>query len=349
MKKTDYIVVGAGLAGILFCELLRRQKKSFLVIDNASQRSSIVAGGLYNPVVLKRFTQVWKAKEQLQLALPIYNDLEQLLHLKLDYKIPVRRLFNSIEEQNNWFIASDKPNLSEFLSDNIIPNTNKSLKADFGFGEVLQTGRLDTKGLIKAYRKELVNKNQIINESFNYEALKLVENKIQYKNIEASHILFAEGFGLKQNPFFNYLPLNGTKGELLTIHAPDLKIDYVLKSSVFLIPLGEDLYKVGATYEWKDKSNTITETAKEELLDKLNKFLKCDYTVVNHVAGMRPTVTDIRPLVGRHHMCKHMYVLNGLGTRGVMIAPYVAKQLYDFIENQEMLDSEINIKRFQPK
>jgi glycine/D-amino acid oxidase-like deaminating enzyme len=349
MKKIDYIVVGAGLAGILFCELLRRQKKSFLVIDNASQQSSIVAGGLYNPVVLKRFTQVWKAKEQLQLALPIYNDLEQLLHLKLDYKIPVKRLFNSIEEQNNWFIASDKPNLSEFLSDRIIPNTNKSVKADFGFGEVLQTGRLDTNALIKAYRKELVNKNQIINESFNYDELVDKIDHIEYKDHAAAQIVFAEGFGLKQNPFFNYLPLNGTKGELLTIHAPDLKIDYVLKSSVFLIPLGEDLYKVGATYEWKDKSNSITETAKQELLDKLNKFLKCDYTVVNQVAGMRPTVTDIRPLVGRHHMYKHRYVLNGLGTRGVMIAPYVAKQLYDFIENQEMLDSEIDIKRFQPE
>ena len=156
MTKT-VVVVGAGLAGILFCELLRRQKKSFLVIDNASQQSSIVAGGLYNPVVLKRFTQVWKAKEQLQLALPIYNDLEQLLHLKLDYKIPVKRLFNSIEEQNNWFIASDKPNLSEFLSDRIIPNTNKSVKADFGFGEVLQTGRLDTNALIKIAEKKGVN------------------------------------------------------------------------------------------------------------------------------------------------------------------------------------------------
>ena len=134
MKKTDYIVVGAGLAGILFCELLRRQKKSFLVIDNASQRSSIVAGGLYNPVVLKRFTQVWKAKEQLQLALPIYNDLEQLLHLKLDYKIPVRRLFNSIEEQNNWFIASDKTNLSKFLSTKLITSKLNFIDSPFNFG-----------------------------------------------------------------------------------------------------------------------------------------------------------------------------------------------------------------------
>ena len=44
MKKTDYIVVGAGLAGILFCELLRRQKKSFVVIDNASIHNTRAPG-----------------------------------------------------------------------------------------------------------------------------------------------------------------------------------------------------------------------------------------------------------------------------------------------------------------
>ena len=40
-----------------------------------------------------------------------------------------------------------------------------------------------------------------------------------------------------------------------------------------------------------------------------------------------------------------MYVLNGLGTRGVMIGPYVAHQLYYFIENNMSLNEEIDISR----
>ena len=346
MKNVDYIVVGSGLAGILFAEVLIRHNKSFLVIDNASQQSSVVAGGLYNPVVLKRFTGVWKSKEQLDIAIPIYKNLETLLKVKLDYKTPVRRLFNAIEEQNNWFIASDKPNLKTFLSDTIIPNNNQSIDAKFGFGEVLQTGRIDTKILVDRFREFLLEKNQWMNESFDYSQLKDNDGIIHYKNIEASNIVFAEGFGLKQNPFFNHLPLNGTKGELLTIHAPDLNIDYVLKSSVFLIPLGDHLYRVGATYEWEDKTNDITQKGKDELVGKLKKFLKCDFEVVEQVAGMRPTVIDRRPLVGRHSVHKNFYVLNGLGTRGVMIAPYVADKLYNFIENSVNLDDEINIERF---
>jgi glycine oxidase len=346
VNKVDYIIVGLGLAGINFCEVLIRNNKSFIVIDDASQQSSVVAGGLYNPVVLKRFTEVWKANEQLEIAIPTYNRLENLLNSTFDYKIPVRRLFNSFEEQNNWSVASDKPSLSQYLSTKFIANDNQYIEAAFGFGEVLETGRIDTNKLVIDFKQYSQDNDQFIEESFKHDALSDLEGAIRYGKIHASHIVFAEGFGIKQNPFFNHLPLNGTKGELLIIHAPDLKIEYVLKSSVFLIPLGEDLYIVGATYEWEDKTNNTTQKGKEELLSKLNTFLKCDYEVVKQVAGIRPTVIDRRPLVGRHSNYKNMYVLNGLGTRGVMIAPYIAQKLYEFIENNILLDKEIDIIRF---
>jgi glycine/D-amino acid oxidase-like deaminating enzyme len=40
-------------------------------------------------------------------------------------------------------------------------------------------------------------------------------------------------------------------------------------------------------------------------------------------------------------------VLNGLGTRGVMLAPAMAKALFENIENQIPLEKEIDIKRFK--
>ncbi|MBU2939865.1 FAD-binding oxidoreductase [Lacinutrix sp. C3R15] len=345
MKNVDYIVVGCGLAGVHFCEQLKAHNKSFVVLDNTSQQSSVVAGGLYNPVVLKRFTSVWKSQEQLELALPIYHKLEQELNIVLDFKTPVYRRFTSVEEQNDWFTASDKPELSKYLSTTLIKNTNKAIDANFSFGKVLETGRIDTKLLIETYKKHLTKNKQLLEESFNYDAL-VIKDTFQYNAIAAKHIVFAEGFGVKKNKYFENLPLKEVKGELLTIYAPDLKIDYVLKSSVFLIPIGNDLYTVGATYDWKDKTNKITLEAKELLLKKLKTFLKCDFKVVHQVAGIRPTVTDRRPLVGRHKTYKNMYVLNGLGTRGVMIAPYVAKQLFNNIENNTPLERDIDIARF---
>lgn len=342
----DYIIVGCGLAGISFCEHLKAHKKSFMVFDDDSQQSSTVAGGLYNPVILKRFTPVWKSKEQLDLALPLYERIERELHIKLDYKIPVYRLFHSIEEQNNWFTAADKKALNPWMSTSIIPNTNPFIKADYGYGEVLETGRIDTTLLIEQYKKHLDHTNRLRSETFDYNSLQLETDSVQYKTLQAKNIVFAEGFGLKKNPFFKHLPLTGTKGELLVIQAPKLKLDVVFKSTAFLIPLGNDQYIVGATYNWTDKTNTVTQEAKMELLNKLDTFITCDYEVIEHIAAIRPTVKDRRPLVGRHSTHKNLFVLNGLGTRGVMIAPYIAKQLYDYIEENKPLEAEIDISRF---
>ena len=162
MKNVDYIIVGCGFAGVAFCEQLIAANKSFLVFDNKSQQSSVVAGGLYNPVVLKRFTSVWKSKEQLEIALAMYKKIEGKLQIKIDYKIPVYRRFTSLEEQNNWFTASDNPLLAEHLSAHLIKNTNPFINADFGFGEVLNTGRIDTNTLITSYKENLIKNKQLI-------------------------------------------------------------------------------------------------------------------------------------------------------------------------------------------
>lgn len=315
MKQVDYIVVGTGIAGISFCEQLKANNKTFVVFDNASQKSSTVAGGLYNPVVLKRFTAVWKSQEQLQLALPLYAKIEKELDIKLDYKIPVYRKFASLEEQNDWFAASDKPSLSKFLSEEIIKNDNQFVDAPFGFGKVLETGRIDVNAMVLAYKADLLNKRLLIELPFVYDRLSVKSDKLSYNNVTATNIVFCEGYGITKNPYFRSLPLNPAKGELLIIHAPDLKIDYVLKAGVFLIPLGVHKYIVGATYEWKDLSNEVSSKAKGALLSKLNKLISCPFEVVDQVAGVRPTVKDRRPLVGQHETYKNVFVLNGLGTR----------------------------------
>ena len=347
MKQVDYIIVGNGLAGIAFCEQLRNANKDFVVFDNNSQQSSSVAAGLYNPVILKRFTKVWNAKEQLTLAMPKYKVLEQLLNVKLDYQLPVYRRFMSVEEQNDWFSASDKPVLEDFLSTNLVKNTNAVINADYGFGEVLHSGRVNTSQLVKSYRNYLLENDKLEGEEFQYELLEIEQEYVQYKDIKAKHIVFAEGFGITKNPFFSHLPLNGTKGEMLTIEAPDLKMDFIMKSSVFIVPLGEDLFWIGATYEREDKTHNITDNAKDQLVDKLKQIIKCDFKIVKQVAGIRPTTKDRRPLVGSHRDYKNVHVLNGLGTRGVMISPYVAEQLFNHIEKGELLDPEIDINRIE--
>jgi glycine/D-amino acid oxidase-like deaminating enzyme len=104
---------------------------------------------------------------------------------------------------------------------------------------------------------------------------------------------------------------------------------------------------VGATYNWTDKNNTPTQEGMEELLSTLKSIIQCDFEVVNHFAGVRPTVNDRRPLVGEHPIHNNIYVLNGLGTRGVFLGPSMAKMLFDYIEFNIPIDFHADIKRFK--
>ncbi len=345
----DYLIVGCGLAGISFAEKALQHDKTILVVDNDSQNSSKIAGGLYNPVILKRFSEVWEAQAQLVTMNEFYTQLKPKIEQQFDYKMPIVRKFFSVEEQNNWFAASDKPALAPFLSTQLHFKEYKGITAPFGYGEVLHTGYVDTASLLSAYRNYLVDTNWFRQESFDYTAIVFEDDSVRYKDVQAKHIIFAEGFGLHANPYFNQLPLDGTKGELFIIKAPDLDLDVIVNTSVFILPLGNDLFKVGATYNWKDKTDLPTEEGKAELVERIQEIIGCDFEIITHFAGVRPTVRDRRPLVGTHPIHKQIHVLNGLGTRGVMLGPAMAKALYDAVENQIPLPKEIDIQRFTNK
>ena len=345
----DYLIVGCGLAGISFAEKALQHSKTIFVVDNDSQNSSKIAGGLYNPVILKRFSEVWEAQSQLVTMNSFYAQLKPRIENQFDYKMPILRKFFSVEEQNNWFSASDKPNLAPFLSTDLHFKAYKGITAPFGYGEVLHTGYVDTASLLESYRNYLVDTNRFRQEALDYTAISFEENCCAYKDIKAKHIIFAEGFGLHANPYFNHLPLDGTKGELFIIKAPGLDLDVIVNTSVFILPLGNDLFKVGATYNWKDKTDLPTEEGKTELVARIQEIIDCDFEIVSHFAGVRPTVKDRRPLVGTHAVHKRIHLLNGLGTRGVMLGPAMADALYNAIEKQIPLVKEIDIQRFSNK
>ena len=344
--KVDYIVVGLGLAGLAFIEELLAANKTFVVFEDASQTSSLVAGGVYNPVILKRFTPVWNAKEQLKIAMPFYQKIEEKLQIRVDEKFVIKKVFKSIEDQNMWFEASDKPKLVDYMSPDLDTKSYPGVLANYSFGNVQQAGRVDTEKLVTAYRSYLEEQQCIRFERLIYEDLVLNDHGLSYKDITASKIVFCEGFGIKKNPFFKHLPLNGTKGEVITIHAPELNIDFLLKSSLFVLPLGGNLFKVGATFNWADKTSDPTQEGRTELVEKLDNIVDVPYRIVNQSAGIRPTVAGRRPLVGVHRDYPQLLILNGLGTRGVMIAPTMAKNLFKHVENGDELPEEIDIRRF---
>ncbi len=353
MQKIDYIVVGLGIAGISFCEELEKHQKSYVVFDAGETTSTLVSAGLINPVVLKRFTPVWNAKSHIDSSIKFYKDLSEKLKVSLFEEMPMLRIFKSIEEQNNWMVASDKKELSSFLHPEIIKNENESIKAPFGFGEVRQTGIINTSLLIRSYKEYLQKNNKLRNEVFDYNLLQETNNELVCQDIISKKIIFSEGASVRHNPFFPPPPTSGSKhllipnkGEYILIKAPELHVRAMLKSSLFIIPLGNDIYKVGATYSREDYSVNTTQEATTALVSKLAKIINCNFKVVDQVAGIRPTTKDRRPFLGALNESKRKVFYNGLGTRGITSAPSLAKELYQHLENGKELHKEIDIKRY---
>ena len=347
MKHYDYLIVGQGLAGTVLAHRLLQENKKVLLVDNINKNAaSSVAPGMYNPMVLKRFTKCWNVEKQLPYMYEFLDSFENENNLKIHDKFPLYRILHSVKEQNSWSEASDKKSLSDFMSDEIESFNNEGVISNFGLGKLNNAGRVHISKMLFVFRERLISNNDFLDEEFSHDNLMNVENCFIYKNYKIKKVVFCEGFGMIDNPIFSYLPLVGTKGELIEIYSPMLKLDKLLKGSVFILPLGNDYYKVGATFNWKDKSISITEEARLDLQSKLEEIITVPYEIVKQTAGIRPTVKDRRPLMGVHPEYNNIYLFNGLGTRGLLISPYLAKQMYDFLEHGVDLDPECNISRF---
>ncbi|MAZ72301.1 MAG: FAD-dependent oxidoreductase [Flavobacteriaceae bacterium] len=353
MKHVDYIIVGLGIAGVCFAETLLLQGKSFMVVEDGKEGATIASGGVLNPTVLKRFTAAWNASQFFEKVFPFYNAISKRIHFNVSSPIQIHRIFNSIEEQNNWVVASDKKELSPFLNAEIQKNKNTSIIVPFGLGSVNEGVLLNPSGLIKAYRAYLQEHDLLVSETFQYHKLELPEASVSYKGYTAKQLVFCQGAKVRDNLYFKVSVspegskvFVGNKGEYVIFKAPQLQLTDVLKGPVMIIPLGNDLYKVGASYERDDFSEGITRDAREEIISKLKKMISCNFEVVHQVSGIRPTVKDRKPLLGNFLENPQLYFLNGLGTRGLSMAPLLSEWLFQHIENNVALPSEVNIKRF---
>ena len=345
--KVDYIIVGFGLAGMAFVAELEKEGKSFVVFDNNENAPSRIVGGMYNPIILKRFTPAWMSHEMWEYSLPFYKNLEKKFDKSYIKPTKINRILHSVEEQNNWIVASDKAVMSEYMQSKISNKQIDGIHSPYGFGKLKNVGRVEGEELVNDYKTYLVAKNLFVEKPFEYEHLIVRDDKVQYLHIEATQVVFSEGTYINQNPFFNYLPMREAKGEMLVIKIPTLDIDFTIKSGVFMVPFGDNIYVVGATYNWEDKTFNATKEAREELEQKLKSFLKLPYKIIDYKVGLRPTIKDRRPLIGRHPKYPNLAVLNGLGTRGIIIAPYLAKSLFNHLEKDEIIQNQMDIKRHE--
>ena len=348
--ETDYIIVGQGLAGTILAQTFLKAGKPFIIIDEPTlSKASKIAAGLYNPVVFKRLVKSWMADELVPFMDNFYTDCETILNAQFYFKKEIVRLFAEEQEKELWLKKTTEP-VGNYLSKNIEYDfLNNIVFNPLGSANVLNAGNLDTKTFLNSFKSHFKKLNILFNEVFDYNALTISDSKIEYKNITAKKIIFCDGYKTTTNPYFSWLPFKLTKGETITIQIDksiETNFDKVVNKGVFILPIGNNQFKIGATYEWENLDENTTTKGKAELEEKLKKVLKTPYEIIDHQAGIRPTVNDRRPLIGLHPKHPALAIFNGLGTKGVMLAPYFAQHFFEHLENGKALEKEIDIKRF---
>ncbi len=343
----DFILIGQGLAGSLMAYELMRAGKKILVYDHpVKKQSSMVAAGLFNPITGRRFVKTWQADHLFPFLTDYYTKLEKELNSKFFYLLPLFRPFLSIEEKNEVIAKTNPEELGPFVDQIIhLPPENLPLLNSLGGIFLKNTGYLDIPYLLKSIRKSIQSKKAFREEVFEHVHLETLENGIRYKEFTAEKIVFCEGIHAADNPFFKWLPFRPVKGEILMID-PEIQIDFIYNRQIFIFPIQKGLYKLGATYDWHYTHVNPTEEAKKYLEEKLNRNFKVKYNVVEHLAGIRPATRDHRPFAGLHPDFPALGIFNGLGSKGVSLAPYFVHQFVEYLLKGKELDKEVNIKRY---
>jgi len=341
-----HLIVGGGIAGLSLAFSMYERNIPFKLIDAKKNYSSIIAAGLINPIVFRRTTKSWRVDEFTPYLESFYKKIEALVGLNFFHPISIRRIFAHEQERNEWEKKQLQPEYSSYLNE-ISPEDNafSNPKNNFGTGTIERAYYVSTVTFMEQAYRFLEENNFIQYEEVNYSDFDTTTTS--YKDEVYEKIFFCQGYTNAENPWFGSLPIQCTKGETLTVHSTQLPKDVSLNLKCFVLPIGNQEFKVGATYDWNSTDLSITEKGKEQLEAHLKTLTDAPYTIIDQKAGIRPTVLDRRPLLGKHSEFPNLILFNGLGTKGYMMAPLLANELLDHVFNNSPLDPEVNIQRFE--
>lgn len=347
MRQVDYIIVGQGLAGSCLALQLIKNAKRVMVFDVPEEnKSSVIAAGLYNPVTGRKLSMTWQAHLLFPYLKKFYGEAEEITQDKFLYEMPIYRPFVSIEEQNEWMSNTAESDYASFIEQVFLqPQFVNQVHNPYGGLLLKQSGYLDTKVFIEAMRNYLIQQQAFISKPFGFKQEMLNQETILFDDVQANEIIFCQGVGALADGPFSWLPIRPLKGETLRIEVAQVP-DSVFNRGVYLVPDSGKLMKAGATYETKDLTAGVTTKAREELMTSLKKLIKFDFTIVGQEWGLRPTTPDRKPFAGKHPEYQNCWIFNGLGTKGVSLAPYFSENLVQYMLGKSNIYKEVDIKRY---
>ncbi|WP_455203161.1 NAD(P)/FAD-dependent oxidoreductase [Kaarinaea lacus] len=294
----DFLIIGQGLAGSLLALYLNKKKQLVVIVDDATINSaSLVAAGIINPVTGKRLVKSWQVDACLPAAKQCYLALEQQFKNPIFHSLPIYRLFQNEQEIELWQLRSSETGYADYLGDRLPPQGSSGIESSLGGFLIKGSGYINTALLLQQLREHYATHNQYIDASFHYDDMQIKPAAVQWRDIEANTVVFCEGFAATQNPWFSWLPMQPVQGEILTLKVSGSLPDKIISAGKWLLPIGNNQMKVGATYQWRPLDQKPTSQGRAQLLRAFQHLLP-ELTVVDvlqHSVGVRPASLDKNP------------------------------------------------------
>jgi glycine oxidase len=340
------LIVGAGLAGIALAHQLQEEGIDFRILDAGNNVSSSIAGGIINPLVFRRMTLSWRAPEMVDFAHHFYEKIEGKFNQTYYHSVPIRRFFASEQEAGYWQKKQLLPDYAPFMQQQTDKDLHFPSKLNqYGTGVVTQCGYVEAARFIADNLSYFDNLGVLSTGPVDYAEIDAVAGTYQHELYD--YIVFCEGKDVAKNPWFGYLPIQPTKGEVLTIESDHISQQESLNRKCFMMPIGGNAFRVGSTYVWETDNTEITHEGRALIEENLTSIVDQPYRVTQQIAGVRPTVPDRRPIFGKHPDYPKLVIANGLGTKGYMIAPLLMYELIRHLTQAIPLHTEVALSRYQ--
>lgn len=343
--QVDFIIVGAGIAGCSLGLEILASGKTFIVIDMQEKvTGSKVAAGLVNPIVPKGVKKTWNCDIIFPGIEPWYRKWEKLTGRRFFTSYPYVQLFANENMATEWKMRMNEPDMKEWVEAELSA-TESGIIDSYGHCLIKGCGRLEVSVFCESAIAHFRKVQTVRVESFDFEVLEHHEMGVKYKDISAGSIVFCEGIRVMENPFFNMLPFIPVAGDILELYIPGLSQEKIYKNGYWLIPIGESRFLAGSNYQPGIRDSRPVANDAAEILLQLKQWVNLEITLLVHRKGIRPTTQHRRPLLGRHREYRHIYLFNGLGSKGVSLCSWLAPLMKDFLTEGKELPAEVDVCR----
>ncbi len=355
-QHVDVAILGQGLAGTTLAWECCQRGLSVCVIDPGhAGTASRVAAGLITPFTGKRCLPSWRYSLFWQCAVQFYRSIERKTSTRFFHELTHDRVFVSAQERDRWLDRTsgqpraESPCTPQAELDALSPHTRTYRDCRWGGLALTGGGRLDVARFLRvsrqqwqatgAYRQAVVSEQDIVLEA---EAVRLPR-----LGLTAQRLILCRGAEERLHPWFPQVRFLPAQGEILSL-AVDFALDRVVHQGVWLVTTGAGRLLVGSTYEWNRLDGCPSRAGSEELRLKLAEGGPFAYRVVGHCAAVRPALHDQKPVLGWHPRYPRLGLLNGLGSKGALQAPWLAQHFVDHITTGIPLDTELDLQHKYP-